>query len=82
MPSTRKRKARERRSRQLYMVSDVENVDIMLGSRSRDTVTVNTENNDSENEVNIDSGCSRPQQNSNLVGEDFRSLLKTNIRDN
>ena len=59
-------------------MSDVENVDIMLVSHSRDTV----ENNDSENEVNIDSGCSRPQQNSNLVGEDIRSLLKTNIREN
>ena len=36
MPSTRKQKAKERRSRQLEMLSDVENVDIMLGSYSRD----------------------------------------------
>ena len=47
MPSTRKQKAKERRSRQLDMLSDVENVDIMLGSYSRDE----EENIASENEV-------------------------------
>ena len=74
MPSTRKQKAKERRSRQLDMLSDVENVDIMLGSYSRDV----EENNASENEVNLDSGSSRPQQTSNVIGEVFRSLLNTN----
>ena len=78
MPSTRKHKAKERRSRQLDMLSDVENVDIMLGSYSRD----DEENNISENEVNLDSGSSRPQQSSNVIGEDFRSLLNTNSREN
>ena len=78
MPSTRKQKAKERRSRQIDLMSDIENVDIMLGSYSRDV----DGNNESENEVNLDSGSSRPQQNSNLVGEDFRSLLNTNSREN
>ena len=78
MPSTRKQKAKERRSRQLDMLSDVKNVDIMLGSYSRD----DEENNISENEVNLDSGSSRPQQSSNVIGEDFRSLLNTNSREN
>ena len=78
MPSTRKQKAKERRSRQLDMLSDVENVDIMLGSYSRDD-----EGNDiSENGVNLDSGSNRPQQSSNVIGEDFRSLLNTNSREN
>ena len=78
MPSTRKQKAKERRSRQLDMMSDVENVDIMLGSYSRDD-----EGNDiSENGINLDSGSSRPQQSSNVIGEDFRSLLNTNSREN
>ena len=36
MPSTRKQKAKERRSRQLDIMSDVENVDIMIGSYTRD----------------------------------------------
>ena len=78
MPSTRKQKAKERRSRQLDMLSDVENVDIMLGSYSRD----DEENNIRENEVNLDSGSSRPQQSSNVLGEDFRSLPNTNSREN
>ena len=78
MPSTRKQRAKERRSRQLDMLSDVENVDIMLGSYSRN----DEENNISENEVNLDSGSSRPQQSSNVLGEDFRSLPNTNSREN
>ena len=78
MPSTRKQKAKERRSRQFDMLSDVENVDIMLRSYSRD----DEENLASKNEVNLDSGSSRPQQNSNVIGEVFRSLLNTNSREN
>ena len=78
MPSTRKQKAKERHSRQLDMLSDVDNVDILPGSYSRE----DEENNVSENEVNLDSGSSRPQQSSNAIGEDFRSLLNTNSREN
>ena len=78
MPSTRKQKAKERRSRQLDMMSDVENVDIMLGSYSRD----DEENDISENGVNLDSGSNRPQQSTNVIGEDFRSLLNTNSTEN
>ena len=78
MPSTRKQKAKERRFRQLDMLSDVENVDIMLGIYSRD----GEDNIAREKEMNLDSGSSRPQQNSNVIGEDFRSLLNTNSREN
>ena len=78
MPSSRKQKAKEKRSRQSDIMSDVENVDIMIGSYARDEV----ENNGSENEMKLDSRSSQPQQNSNLVGEDFRSLLNTNSREN
>ena len=78
MPSTRKQKAKERRSRQLDMMSDVENVDIMLGSYSRD----DEENDISENGVNLDSGSNRPQQSLTVIGEDFRSSLNTNSREN
>ena len=77
MPSTRKQKAKERRSRQLDIMSDVENVDVMLGSYSG-----NIEGNDhSENELNLDSESGRLQRNSNVTGEDFRSPL-TNSREN
>ena len=60
------------------MLSDVENVDTMLGSYSRE----DEDNNASGNEANLDSGSSRPQRSSNVIGEDFRSLLKTNSREN
>ena len=52
MPSTRKQKAKERRSRQLDMLSDVENIGIMLGSYSRE----DEDNNASENEANMTQG--------------------------
>ena len=78
MPSTRKQKSKERHSRRMDLISDVENVDFMLGSYSRD----GDGNEGSENEANLDSESNRPQQNSNLVGEDFRSLFNTNSREN
>ena len=58
-------------------MSDVENVDVMLGNYSRN----DEENDRSENGINLDSESSRPQLNSNVTGEDFRSLL-TNSREN
>ena len=60
------------------MLSDVENVDKMLESYSRE----GEDNNASENEANLNSGSNRPQQSSNVIGEDFRSLLNTNSREN
>ena len=78
MPSTRKQKAKERRSRQLDIMSDVENVDIMLGSYDRDDERAEQ----SESELNLDSESNRLHQNPNMVGEDFRSLLNTNSREN
>ena len=58
-------------------MSDVENVDIMLGNYSREN-----RNDHSEDDLNVDSGSSRPQQNSGMAGEDFRSLLTTNSTEN
>ena len=60
------------------MLSDVENVDKMFGSYSKD----DEENNASQNEVNLDSGHNRPHQSSKVIGGDLRSLLKTNSREN
>ena len=77
MPSTRKQKAKEGRSRQVDIMFDVENVDVMLGNYSRN----DQENDHKENEINLDSESSRLQRTSNVTGEDFRSLL-TNSREN
>ena len=56
MPSTRKQKAKERRSRQLDTMSDVENDDVMLGNYS----AINQDDDRSETEINLDSESSRP----------------------
>ena len=77
MRSTRKQKAKKRRSRQLDIVSGVINVDIMLEGYSKGE----DRNNQSEDELNLDSGSRLPQQSSNLGGEDFRSLLNSNSRE-
>ena len=50
----------------------------MVGSYSRD----DEENNGIGNEVNLYSGSNRPHRSSNVIGEYFRSLLKTNTREN
>ena len=46
MPSTRKQKAREKRSRQSDVMSDIENLDVMLGSYQRENNEFRSENND------------------------------------
>ena len=56
---------------------DEEKVDIMLASYSK----YEDRNNQSEDELNFDSGSSRPQQSSNIVGEDIGFLLNTNSRE-
>ena len=40
MSSTRKQKTKEKRSRQSHVMSDVENLDVMLGSYQRDNSEV------------------------------------------
>ena len=73
MPSTRKQNAREKRSRQSEVMSDIENLDVMPG---------NIQGNDQVGEENVsdadfDLGSRRHQGEENLVGGNFRSLLNT-----
>ena len=77
MPSTRKQKAKKRRSRQLDIMSDPENADIMLGSYARN----DEEDGHSDSDLNLDSGSNRPQKTSDVTGNDFRPLL-TNSGEN
>ena len=60
MPSTRKQKAKERRSRQSDLMSDIENLDVMLGSYQGDSSEIQNEN----DEKNIDSRSKRREENS------------------
>ena len=76
MPSTIKQKPREKRSRQSDVMSGLKNVGIMLGS-----YTKNEANGQIDNDTNLDLESNRLQRSSNLVGEDFRSLLNKNSRE-
>ena len=78
MPSTRKQKAKEKRSRQSDVMSDIENLDVMLGAYSRNDL-VEDENN-TEPEVDLESG--RHQRSDGQTENNFRSLLNTNPSEN
>ena len=78
MPSTRKQKAREKRSKQSDVGSDIENLDVMLG---------NYHENDQVRDEDIsitdfDLESRRPQRKSNSISGNFRSILNTNTSDN
>ena len=73
MPSTRKQKAKEKRSRQSDVLSDIENLDVMLGSYQRDNSEVQDR---SENEIDLESN--RRKDSSNHNENDYRSYLNTN----
>ena len=74
MPSTRKQKAREKRSRQSDVVSDIETLDVMLGTYSK--IEINSQL--SGNEDNVDRRSNERQTNTNRSGDDFKTLLNTN----
>ena len=69
MPSTRKEKAREKRSRQSDVMSDIENLDVMLGSYQRDKCEVQERN--SENDMNLMSN--RQEEGLNQNDSEFMS---------
>ena len=77
MPSTRKQIAKEKRSRQSDVMSDLENLDIMLGNYSRNEL--DSQLGEIEIELDLESN---DLQAANPISEDFRSLLNTNGREN
>ena len=76
LPSTRKQKAREKRSRQSDVRSDIENLDVMLGNYSRNELV--EERNNSLIDLDLESG----RQQQSRTENNFRSLLKTNLSEN
>ena len=75
MPSTRKQKAKEKRSRHFDVRSDIENLDVMLGnytnSEIRDQETVD--------QLEIDPESRRRQRDLDQNEGNYRSLLDTNL---
>ena len=78
MPSTRKQKAKEKRSRQSDVMSDIENLDLMLGNyQESDQVR---DEDPSDTELNVDSR--NPNKEFNSISGSFRTLLNTNASEN
>ena len=69
MPATRKQKARDKRSRHSDVMSDIQNLDVMLGMYQRDNCEAQEEN--SENEMDLRSN--RQDQGLNQNDSEFRS---------
>ena len=78
MPSTRKQRAKERLSKQVDLMSDTVNLDIKLGSNSRNELEYNSVNRSYE----VDHESDRTRQDAAQNSEDFRSLLNSNSREN
>ena len=75
MPSTRKQRAKDKRSRHSDVMSDIENSDVMLGnypdSEFRDQ--------DDVEQKDIDPESGRQQENIGYNGHNYRTLLNTNL---
>ena len=75
MPSTRKQKAKGKRFRQSDVMSDIENLDVMLGRYQRDNSEV--QGRTSENELDLESN--RREDSLNQNANDYKSYLHENI---
>ena len=78
MPSTRKQKAKEKRSRQSDVMSDIDNLDVMLGSYQRQNSEIENE----RNENDIDQRSGGREGILNQVENDYRNYLNTNLSEN
>ena len=78
MPSTRKQKAKEKRSRQSDVMSDIENLDVMLGNYANSDIR----DRDIVDQIEIDPESSRRQQGIGQEDSNYRSLLNTNLSEN
>ena len=78
MPSTRKQKAREKRSRQSDVMSDIENLDVMLGSFQGN----NQVRDENMSDADFDLESRRQQGGTNSFEGNCRSLLNTNVSEN
>ena len=78
MPSTRKQKAREKRSRQSDVMSDIENLDVMLGNYQEDDQV----RGEDIGNTDFDLESRRPQRETNSISGNFRSILNTNVSEN
>ena len=75
MPSTRKQKAKEKRSRQSDVISDLENMNVMLGKYSG-----NLSDEELNENIEVDSRSNQTRTDMFRNCEDFRTLLNSDDR--
>ena len=73
MPSSRKQKANEKRSRQSDVMSDIENMDVMLGNFPE----TDFQRQELTSEIEVDSESGRQHRDTNQVRTNFSSFLNT-----
>ena len=78
MPSTRKQKAKEKRSRHSDVMSDIENLDVMLGNYTNSEIR----GQDSVDQIEIYPESRGRQQDLDQNVPNYRSLLNTNLSEN
>ena len=78
MPSTRKQKAKEKRSRHSDVMSDIENLDVMLGNYTNSEIR----GQDAVDQIETDPESRGRQQDLDPNEPNYRSLLNTNLSEN
>ena len=78
IPSTRKQTAKEKRLRHSDVMSDIENLDVMLGNYTNSEIR----GQEPVDQIKIDPGSRRRQQNLDQNEGNYRSLLNTNLSEN
>ena len=74
MPSSRKQRAKEKRSRQSDVMSDMENLDVLVGTYSR-----NRSDEELDENVDIDSRSNGPRQDMVQSSSSLLDVYKSNI---
>ena len=78
MPLTRTQKAKDKRSRQSDVLSDIENLDVMLGNYPESEIR----DHDNVEQIDIDPESGRRQQNIGQNGDNYQKLMNTNLSEN
>ena len=72
MPSTRRQKAKTRKSREMDMMSDIDNLDVMLGSRNENPIEWELADAIEQSSVQEDYGANENQENN------YRNFVREN----
>ena len=78
MPLTRKQKAKEKRTRQSDVMSDIENLDVMFENYRENEIRDQGDFDD----IDLDLESGRQQQSTSCTDINYRSLLNTNLSEN